>query len=117
MNKVILLGNVTADPDVTTVGEHKTTLCTFSVAVNEVTKAGKKTHFVNCKAWGKTGETIGKYFTKGKPILLEGSLNQETWEKDGRKNSKLVVSVYKFDFVDYDKNVGNQSNAGVEDEF
>ncbi len=115
MNKVILLGNITADPDVTTVGQHNITLCSFSIAVNEVTKNGKKTHFINCKAWGKTGENIGKYFTRGKPILLEGNLNQESWEKDGKKFSKIVVNVYKFYFVG--GNSGDQSNAGTEDEF
>lgn len=103
MNLVVLKGNLTSTPELKVVGQHNTALAVFSIAVNEKTKQGEKTHFVQCKAFGKTAENIGKYFNKGKPILIQGSLNQEQWEKDGQKYSRLTVLVNGFDFVGISK--------------
>lgn len=99
MNLVILKGNLTDIPQLKAVGQYNTALATFTIAVNEKYKDKEDTHFINCKAFGKTAENIGKYFTKGKPILIEGNLNQETWEREGRKYSRITVLVRGFDFV------------------
>ncbi|MDR1969910.1 MAG: single-stranded DNA-binding protein [Candidatus Nomurabacteria bacterium] len=104
-NKVILLGNLTRDPETrsTTSGQSVTN---FSVAVNEtwVDKSGEKqerTSFIECEAWGQRGETIAKYFTKGRQILVEGRLRQDSWEdKDtGKNRSTLRVTVDSFSFI------------------
>jgi len=102
MNKVILLGNLTADPEVKVVNSGKqTTVANFTLAVSRVyTKANgerdKDTTFVSCEAWDTGAETIGQYCKKGDPLLVEGSLKMEQWEKDGQKHSRLKVRVSNF---------------------
>lgn len=104
MNMVVLCGNLTRDPETRAAGG--TTITNFGVAVTERFKRAngeksEKTAFVDCKAWGSTGENIGKYFEKGSKILLQGKLDLETWEDKatGAKRSKLAVVVSTFDFV------------------
>jgi single-strand DNA-binding protein len=57
--------------------------------------------FIDCAAFGKTGEVIGKYFTKGKPIFIEGRIKYDSWEdkQGGGKRSKITVVVENFQFV------------------
>jgi len=57
--------------------------------------------FVDCECWGPRAEVIAKYFTKGKPIFIEGRLKLDTWEdKDGQKRSKMRVMIEDFQFVE-----------------
>jgi single-strand DNA-binding protein len=51
----------------------------------------EETTFVDVTLWGRTAEVAGEYVTKGSPLLIEGRLKLDTWEKDGKKNSKLRV--------------------------
>lgn len=104
MNMVVLCGNLTRDPETHSAGG--TTITNFGVAVTERFKRangekGEKTAFVDCKAWGATGENIRKYFEKGSKILIQGKLDFETWDDKttGAKRSKLTVMVTTFDFV------------------
>jgi len=99
MNTAILLGNLTDNPEIKSVGSYNSALCVFQIAVNEYTKNGNKVHYFVCKAWQKTAENIAKYFTKGKPILVEGSLEQERWEDKGQKRSRVIVRVRNFEFA------------------
>lgn len=104
-NKVLLAGNLTRDPELKHVGESA--VCGFSIAVNEKwtdSRSGEKKEsvsFIDCEAWGKTAESIAKYFNKGKPIFVEGKMKQDTWEDktDGSKRSKIKVNVLGFQFV------------------
>ena len=111
-NRVILLGNLTRDPETRVAGSGSVT--NFSVAVNNTwtDKSGQRqerANFIECEAWGQRGETIAKYFTKGRQILVEGSLRQDTWEdKDtGKKRSAIKVNIDQFSFV----NDGKGSNS------
>jgi single-strand DNA-binding protein len=99
-NKAILMGNLTRDPELSYTSNN-TPLCKFGVAINESRKGGgDKTHFIDCTAWGKTGETINQYVKKGDPVLLEGRLNHDTWKaQDGTNRSKVSVTVERFTFV------------------
>lgn len=91
-NKVILMGNLTRDPEVRYIGDKNTALCEFSLAVND--NISDEVSFFDCKAWGRTAEVMGEYCQKGRPILVEGRLKQESWENDeGAKRSKVVVVV------------------------
>jgi single-strand DNA-binding protein len=98
------MGNMTRDPEVRFL-DSGTAICEFGLAVNEKykTAAGEtveKVHFIDCKAWGKSGENIGKFFEKGKPILVDGSLDFDSWETDdGQKRSKLRVKVRDWCFI------------------
>ncbi len=116
-NKVILMGNLTRDPEVRQT-QSGTSVCRFSVAVNRsytgqdgATK--DETCFVEVDCFGKTAENIGKFFTKGKPILVEGRLRQDTWDDKttGQKRSKLTVVLERFEFV------GSSGNSGKENAY
>ena len=109
MNKVILMGNMTRDPELKYTGANNA-IATFSVAVNRkwTSAAGEKKEevaFIDCEAWGKTGENIAKFFTKGKQIVVEGRLKQDSWDdkETGKKRTKLLVSVDTFHFTAGDK--------------
>jgi len=95
MNTVILLGNLTKDPEIRYFEE--TILTTFTIAINN---GNKEPYFFDCKAWNKTAENIGEYFRKGSKILIQGELIQEKWKTDdGENRSKVLVNVNRFDFV------------------
>ncbi|NCU33725.1 single-stranded DNA-binding protein [Candidatus Saccharibacteria bacterium] len=113
-NKVILLGNLTADPELRTTpnGQNVTS---FSLAINRTWNSAngerqEETSFINCTAWGKTGETIAKYVSRGRQLLVSGRLQQRTWQdKDtGKNRSAIDVVVEEFSFV----SDGNRSGEG-----
>jgi single-strand DNA-binding protein len=94
-NKVILLGNVTRDPELRYISSG-TAVTDIGLAVNDRRKTAtgewvEETTFVDVTLWGRTAEVAGEYVTKGSPLLIEGRLKLDTWEKDGKKNSKLRV--------------------------
>jgi len=117
-NKVILMGNLTRDPE-TRVTAAGLTICKFGLAVNRVfsTKDGERkedTTFVDIDAFGKQAEVITKYIRKGDPIFVEGRLKFDQWEgNDGQKRSKLGVVLDKFEFIS--GRSGNDSNSGSSD--
>lgn len=102
-NKVILMGNLTRDPE-TRQTPNGQSVTNFSLAVNRTWKGQdgstqEQVSFIDCVAWGKTGEVIAQYMQKGRPILVEGRLDQRSWEQDGNKRSKVEVIVDTFNFV------------------
>ena len=101
-NKVIIAGNLTRDVELTAT-KTGTSIANITIAVNEtIISNGEKntrTSFISCTAFGKTAENISKYFAKGKQIFIEGRLQQEVWETDGKKNSKTKFVVDKFEFI------------------
>lgn len=104
-NKVILMGNLTRDPEVKTLPNSDTTVCNFALAVNRTWKdadgnAREEVLFMDCAAFGRTADAIGQYLAKGRPIHVEGRLKLERWEQDGQSRSKVRVIVEQFRFVD-----------------
>jgi len=95
MNKVILMGNLTADPEIKTHDENSFTV--FTVAVSDGYKDKKRTYFFDCIASGRTGENIAEYFAKGKPILVEGKLY--TRKNPDNDHTEIKISVYGFSFI------------------
>ena len=103
-NKVLLMGRLTRDPELKFTAGN-VAICKIGLAVGHKWKdaAGEKkeeTTFIDCDAFGKTAEAIGKYMNKGRPIFVEGRLKLDQWEKDGQKQSKLKVVVESFQFID-----------------
>jgi single-strand DNA-binding protein len=104
-NRVILMGNLTRDPELKTL-PSQTVVCDFALAVNRRWKdtdgaEREEVLFIDCVAFGKTGQTIGESLTKGRPIHIEGRLKFEQWEQDdGQRRSKIRVVVEQFRFVD-----------------
>lgn len=120
-NKVILLGNLTRDPE-TRVTANGNTICKLGMAVSRVysTRDGERkeeTTFVDIDAFGKQAEVITKYMRKGRPLMVEGRLKLDQWEtNDGQKRSKLGVVLENFQFVGgRDDNGGGDSSDGNSD--
>src|SRR6267378_6147752 len=96
-NKVILLGNLTRDPEVRYTPKGSA-VCDLGIAVNRVytTDSGERreeTTFVDVTLWGRTAEIAGEYLKKGRPVFIEGRLQLDSWEDktSGQKRSKLKV--------------------------
>jgi single-strand DNA-binding protein len=96
-NKVILLGNLTRDPEIRYTPKG-TAVTELGMAVNRVYTAenGEKredTTFVDVTLWGRTAEIAGEYLKKGRPVFIEGRLQLDTWDdkQSGQKRSKLKV--------------------------
>ena len=103
MNLVILRGNLARDPELRHVNPSgkETAVVNFTVAVSrEFTKnngeTDKVTTFVNCEAWDTGAEAISSSFRKGDLVMIEGSLRNDSWEKDGVKRSTMKVRVNNF---------------------
>ena len=88
-------------------------VCNFSLAVDRpgASKDSKITDFFDFVAWRQTAEMIAKYFKKGDPIGIMGCLATDTWEKDGKKNKKVVIQVDSIDFLPARKQTGGQDSA------
>lgn len=103
MNKSILIGRLVADPMIKySNGENQIAIVNFTVAVDKrIKKEGEQTaDFINCIAFGKTGEFIGKYFNKGKKIGIVGRIQSSTYTRDdGTKKYKTEVVVEEVEFV------------------
>lgn len=116
-NKVLLMGHLTRDPQLKNVGSNAVVV-EFGIAVNRRFKNAQgeekeEVAFVDCAAWNRTGEVINEYFSKGKPIFVEGRLKFDTWDdqQSGSKRSKLTVTVESFQFVGDARGADEQSDA------
>ena len=99
----MLRGNLARDPElrVVTIGDKQTSVVNFTVATSrEFTKANgtqdKITSFIQCEAWDSGAEAIADSLKKGDLVLIEGSLRNDSWEKDGVKHNTLKVRVNNF---------------------
>lgn len=104
VNQVILMGNLTRDPELRQTPNGQS-VCNFGIALNRAYKDGsgnwqEATDFVNCVAWGPLGERINQYLSKGRRVLVQGNLRSSSWEQDGQKRSKLEVWASDVTFLD-----------------
>ena len=128
MNKVILMGRLTRDPEVRYTQTSNTLVASFSLAVNRrFTREGdiQTADFINIVAWGKTGEFCSKYFKKGQQVGVIGRIQTRTWE-DGQGQKRYVTEVIAEETYfadskkesygnDFDNTFGEDSQAsGVE---
>ena len=112
-NKVILMGNLTRDPELRYTPKG-TAVANLGLAVNRTWRNAEgqqqdETTFVDVDAFGKQAETLGQYMQKGRPILVEGRLKLDQWEdkNTGQNRSKLGVILEKFSFVGGGQTGGN----------
>lgn len=101
MISVFVHGRLTKDPETKAVGTgSKTTLYVVSNRKfkNAKGEAVEKATYLDCELWGKTGEVAAEYLNKGDTVILSGQLEQDNWEKDGQKRSKLYLRVDSFEF-------------------
>jgi single-strand DNA-binding protein len=105
LNKVLLIGNLTRDPDVKMMTNGRP-VCNFGLALNRSYKDSEgnkkdETTFVDVECFGPRAEAVGRFFTKGRAIFVEGRLKLDQWEsKEGEKRSAIRVVLDNFEFVD-----------------
>ena len=104
LNKVSIMGRITADPELRYVGTNGIPTASFGIACqrdfkNKVT-GENETDFFNCTAWRGTAEFITKYFEKGRMIVIDGRLQRHDYEKDGVKHQNVFINVENAYFGD-----------------
>jgi single-strand DNA-binding protein len=116
-NKVILMGNVTRDPELRYTSKGMA-IAKFGLAVNRVwrNEAGESKEevtFVDIDAFGKQAETLGQYIKKGSPLFVEGRLKLDQWDdkQTGQKRSRLGVILDNFQFIGAPRGEGGASEA------
>lgn len=113
MNKFIASGNLVREPELT-YSQTGTAIFRNALAVNDEYKKDK-THFFNFTAFGKTAETMATYLQKGSKILVDASLNQNTYEKDGQNRTSIELNINRFEFLNskkQDDSNGSGNNQG-----
>lgn len=116
MNKVILIGRLTADPELRQTPQG-TAVARFTIAVDRRFKreGGPQADFISCTAWRQTADFICRYFHKGKMIAVEGSIQTRSWEdNDGKKRYSTEVIALNVEFCG-DKQIKPELNEGFED--
>ncbi len=98
LNKVMIIGNLTADPEVRTTPRGNS-LTELRLAVNRITNGQgdgerrEETTFLDVTCWGRTGEIAAQYLSKGRPVFIEGRLQQDSWEdkQTGQRRSRIRI--------------------------
>lgn len=103
MNKVILIGRLTRDPEVKTT-QSQITVCAFTIAVDRKFKTAggeRQSDFISCVAWRQQAEFLGRYFQKGSRVAIVGNIQSRTYDdSQGKKVYVTEVVVEKVEFVD-----------------
>jgi single-strand DNA-binding protein len=114
MNKAILIGNLTKDPELSTT-TNGISVCNFSIAISRrfANASGEReTDFINCIAWRKTAEFVHQYFRKGKKIAVVGTIQTRNYEaQDGTKRYVTEVVADEVEFVER-KGSNDSDNGG-----
>ena len=101
-NKVMLMGNLTRDPELRYTA-NGSAVANFGLAMNRKYKVGdelkEEVCFVEITVWGRQGENCAEYLSKGRPAFVEGYLKFSTWESDGQKRNKLEVVANTVQFL------------------
>jgi single-strand DNA-binding protein len=116
LNKVLLMGNLTRDPE-TRFTPSGTAVGDLGLAVNRRFRGTdgqdrEETCFVRVTVWGRQAETGGEYLRKGSPVLVEGRLKLDEWEKDGQKQSRLGVVAERVQFIGAPRGAEYRDHAG-----
>lgn len=90
MNRVILIGRLTIDPETKTTSTGKS-LCNFSIAVDRRVKG--EADFFRCTAWGQSADYAGQHLKKGQRIAVDGRIEIEKYEKDGQQKEAVKIQV------------------------
>lgn len=116
MNKVILMGRLTKDPELRYTSGNNTAVASFTLAVNRrMAKEGQqKVDFINIVAWKSTAEFASKYFAKGQQVAVVGRLQTRTWEdNEARKHYVTEVVADETYFAGSKPQVSDADDSGV----
>ena len=111
MNKVILIGRLTADPQSGTTSTGKN-FARFSLAVNRM-GADAGADFLNIVAWDKNADTATKYLTKGKQVAIEGRIQTGSFERNGVKHQTFDILVERIEFIGNNGTTAQKPNNDV----
>ncbi len=119
LNKVMIIGNLTADPDVRQTPRGNT-VAELRLAVNRVSSGPnegerrEETTFLDVTCWGRTAEIAGQYLAKGRPVFIEGRLQQDTWEdkQTGQRRSKIRIVAENMQLLGSRGDGGGQQQGG-----
>ena len=100
MNKLTIIGNLTADPELR-VTSNQIPVCSFTVAVNRKRKVEgqPEADFFNVTAWRERGELCAKFLQKGKKVCVVGAVSVREWESNGRHGANLEVTADEIEFL------------------
>ena len=98
LNSVAIIGRLTGDPKFY-VNNDELKIVGFAIANNRHVSQKEMVSFINCKAFGKLAEIIGKHCHKGQQVAIQGRLQQETWEKEGVKKNDVAIMVNEIEFL------------------
>ena len=117
MNKLILVGRFTKDPEIRVSGN--VTIAKFSLAVDRKYKRDgePEADFFNCTAFNKTAELVEKYCKKGTKMVVEGRIQNDNYEKDGVKHYSVAVIVENIEFAESKKGGTSEKKAEEAEEF
>lgn len=113
INRVIITGNLTRDPELRTT-QSQTSILTLGVAVNDRRKNVQTgnwedvPNFIDCTMFGARAEAVARYLSKGSKVAIEGKLRWSQWEKDGQKRSKIEVIVDEIEFMSMTGTTGHK---------
>ena len=116
MNKVILMGRLTKDPELRYTSQNNVPVASFSIAVDKRVKAGeeRQADFFNIVAWRNTAEFCSKYFAKGRRILIVGRMQNRTWDDaEGKRHYMTEVVADEVEFADSKPQEGSYQPANV----
>ena len=100
MNKIILIGNLTADPKLAYTQGTNIPVCNFTIAVNERRGGEDKTQFFRVTVWRKLGEACAQYLAKGRKVFVSGALSYSTYQRsDGGTGVNLEVTADDVEFL------------------
>jgi len=116
INRVTLVGRLTRDAELKSIPSG-TSVCRFSLAVNRSVKSGEEwkeeASFFDVVLWGRRGEALNQYLTKGKMIGIDGELRQDRWQQDGQNRSKVEIIANNVQFLG--GNPGSSGSGGGSD--
>lgn len=114
MNRAILIGNLTRDPDMKYIGEKNTPNCTFTLAINRPRRNGQDqgTDFINVVVWGKLADNCANFLRKGRQCAVEGRIQTRSYDdKEGRKVYVTEITAENVQFLGHKD--GKQDDGGV----
>lgn len=120
MNRVILTGRLTADPELKFLPGDGKGVCSFTIAVERKYKnkdGEKEADFIRVNVWGKSAEHVANYMTKGRMVGIDGKLKTGNYEdKDGNKRYFTEVVAEEVQFLDYKKDGQENQNSNIPDD-
>lgn len=115
MNNYIGIGRIVNNLELRSTNNGNS-VCQFTIAINDGYGEKERTDFIDCVAWNKRAESICKYCDKGVKVAIEGKLQTDTYEKDGKKIKTTKVLVNEITFIEKIKNANNEPKEETTEE-